>query len=78
MPNQQPKVTDSRAFQGRLERELIVGGLIVGLVIGVGLIFLFWGLTAALTSLLCFVLFLGIIALVWGFLLLIDWLGKRA
>ncbi len=77
MSKQRPNVTDSRGFQRQLERELIIGGLLIGLVVGIGLIYLFWGRTAALTSLLCFVLFLGIIGLVWGFLLLVDWLGKR-
>jgi hypothetical protein len=70
-------VTDSRAYQRRLERELVIGGLAIGLVLGVGLIFLFWGQSAALTSLICFGLFLGVIAVVWGFLQLITWLGER-
>jgi hypothetical protein len=70
-------VPDSRSYQSRLERELVSGGLLIGLVVGIGLIYLFWGETAALTSLLCFVLFLGVIALVWGLLLVIGWLGER-
>ncbi len=77
MSKERPNVTDSRGFQRRLERELIIGGLIVGLVVGIGLIYLFWGQTAALTSLTCFVLFLAIIGLVWGFLRLVEWLGNR-
>ena len=76
--SQSPKrVTDSRAYGRQLERELVAGGLLIGLVVGVGLIYLFWGPSAAVTSALCFVGFLGVIALVWGFLLLVDWLGKR-
>ncbi len=77
MSRRQTNVTDSRGYQRQLERELILGGLIIGLIVGVGLIYLIWGWTAALTSLLCFVLFLGVIAIVWAFLLLVDWLGKR-
>ncbi len=77
MSKRQPNVTDSRGFQRELERELIIGGLIIGLIVGVGLIYLIWGRTAALTSLLCFVLFIGVIAIVWVFLLLVDWLGRR-
>ncbi len=77
MSKPRPNVTDSRGMQRQLERELVVGGLVIGLVVGIGLIYLFWGQTAALTSLLCFVLFLGIIGLVWAFLLLVDWLGRR-
>ncbi len=77
MSKQRPSVTDSRRFQRQLERELIIGGLIVGLVVGIGLIYLIWGQTAAFTSLTCFILFLGIIGLVWGFLRLVEWLGNR-
>ncbi len=77
MPPPNKNLTDSRAYQGQLERELIVGGLAIGAVVGIGLIYLIWGPTPALTSLVCFVGFLGIIALVWGFLLVVDWLGKR-
>jgi uncharacterized RDD family membrane protein YckC len=70
-------ITDSRSYQGRLERELIIGGLLIGLVVGIGLILLFWGRQAALTALLCFGLFLGLIAVLWGILQVIGWLGGR-
>lgn len=71
------KITDSRGYQRRLERELVIGGLAIGLVLGVGLIYLFWGQSAALTSLGCFVLFLAVIGVVWGSLQVITWLGER-
>lgn len=70
-------IRDSRSYQSSLERELIIGALLIGLVVGVGLIYLFWGESAALTSLLCFALFLVIVAVVWGFLRVISWLGER-
>ncbi len=70
-------VTDSRAFERQLQRELIVGGLVIGTVVGVGLIFLIWGPAAALTALSCFVLFLGLIGLVWLILVGFAWLGKE-
>lgn len=70
-------VTDSRAYQRQLERELIVGGLVIGLIVGVGLIYLFWGQSAAVTSLICFGGFVAVIAVVWGFLQMITWLGER-
>lgn len=70
-------ISDSRSYQSRLERELIVGALLIGLVVGIGLIYLFWGESAALTGLLCFGLFLGIIAVVSVFLQAITWLGER-
>ncbi len=77
MPRQQQNVTDSRAFQRRLERELIIGGLIIGAVVGLGLIFIIYGQTAALTALACFGLFLGLIAVVWLILAGFAWLGKE-
>ncbi len=75
--SRQQKVTDSRAFQRRLERELIIGGLIIGSVVGLGLILLIYGQTAALTALACFGLFLGLIAVVWLILVGFAWLGKE-
>ncbi len=70
-------VTDSRAFERQLQRELIIGGLVIGTVVGVGLIFVIWGQAAALTALSCFVLFLGLIGLVWLILVGFAWLGKE-
>ncbi len=70
-------VTDSRGFQRQLERELVIGGLLIGLVVGVGLIFLIWGRDAALTALACFGLFGGLIALVWLILVGFTWLGRE-
>lgn len=68
---------DQRAYRVRLERELIVGGLIIGFVIGIGGIYLLWGIIAAETGLLCFVGFLVVVALVWGVLTLLGWLADR-
>lgn len=76
MPNPHP-ADNPRAFQSQLERELVIGGVIVGLVIGIGGIYFLWGSAAAVTSLLCFALFLGIVALVWGLLTLAAWFGNR-
>lgn len=75
--SRQYKADNSRAFQGQLERELVIGGVIVGVIIGVGGIYFLWGATPALTSLLCFGLFLGVVALVWGLLTLAAWFGNR-
>lgn len=80
MANDMPdlrKADNPRAYQKQLERELVIGGVIVGLVIGIGGIYFLWGSAAAVTSLLCFVLFLAIVALVWGLLTLAAWLGNR-
>jgi hypothetical protein len=74
---QQNRIDNPRAFQSQLERELVIGGVIVGLVVGIGLIYLIWGATPALTALACFVMFLGVVALVWGLLTLAAWFGNR-
>jgi hypothetical protein len=63
---------NSRTYQGRLERELIIGGIIVGVVVGGGLIALIWGSTALFTALACFAGMLGLIAVVWLFLKLLE------
>jgi hypothetical protein len=71
------KADNPRAFQGQLERELVIGGIIVGVIVGIGGIYFLWGATPALTSLMCFVMFLGVVALVWGLLTFASWLGNR-
>ncbi len=71
------KADNPREYQKRLERELVLGGVIIGLIVGGGGIYLLWGAAAALTGLMCFGLFLGIVALVWGMLTLASWLGNR-
>jgi hypothetical protein len=63
---------DSRTFRGRLERELILGGTLVGLIVGGGLITLIWGVPALLVALGCFAGFLGLVGLVWGFLKIVE------
>ncbi len=63
---------NSRKYQGQIERELIVGGMIVGVVVGGGLIWLIWGNTAFFTALGCFVLFLGLIVVIWAFLKVLE------
>lgn len=68
---------DERAYRNRLERELIAGGLIIGFVIGIGGIYLLWGIGAAETGLLCFGGFLVVVVLVWGVLTLFGWIADR-
>ncbi len=71
--NKKPsQVFNSRKYQGQLERELIIGGILVGLVVGGGLINLIWGSTVFFSALGFFVLFLGAIAIVWLFLKLLE------
>ena len=63
---------NSRTYRGQVERELIFGGVLVGLVIGGGLIALFWGIPGLFTALLFFLGFWLMVGLVWGFLKLLE------
>jgi hypothetical protein len=72
MSQKPSKQFNSRKFQGQMERELIIGGIAVGLVVGGGLIYLFWGISALMTSLTCVVSFGGLILVVWLFLKVIE------
>ncbi len=78
MPDSPGRPTDTRAFGRQLERELILGGMLVGLVVGVGLIGLIWGPQAALTAFACFALFGGLVVVIWLLLALMTWIGNRS
>lgn len=72
MAKKSEKSFNSRNYQSQLERELIFGGVLVGLVIGGGLIALIWGIPALFVALLCFGGFWILVGLVWGFLKLLE------
>ena len=63
---------NSRKYQGQLERELILGGIIITIVVGGGLIALIWGGSAFFAAMGCFALALGVIALIWLVLKVIE------
>lgn len=67
---------NSRKYQGQLERELILGGILITLLIGGGLIAFFWGGSAFVTALSCFALAGGLIAVLWLFLKLLEWFAR--
>lgn len=67
---------DSRKYQRSLERQLVAGGILVGGFAGIGLIYLFWGSAAALTSVGCLAGLVVVIGVVWGFLAIIARLGE--
>ncbi len=66
---------NSRRYQGRLERELIAGGIGVGFVLGAALIYLFWGASAVITAIGCFGMFAVLGLAIWAFLALLGRLG---
>lgn len=63
---------NSRKYQGQIERELVIGGILVGCVVGGGLVALIWGSTVFFTALGFFALFLGLVVIVWLFLKLLE------
>jgi hypothetical protein len=72
------KERDLRKYANQTFVRLIAGGLLVLFIVGDGLIYLFYGAGAALTGLLCLVGGLAPIVLILLFMLLLDWVVKRA
>jgi len=77
MSKKSEPVFNSRGYRGQIERELIIGGIIIGLVVGGGLITLFWGVPALFTALMCFAGFLVVVGIVWGFLKLVEIISRE-
>ena len=73
MPEPKPERSfNSRTYQRKIERELILGGIVITIVLGGGLIFLFWGPDAFFSALVCFGLALGLGVLIWLILKLFE------
>ena len=72
MPKKIDQVFDSRKDQGKLERELVYGGVVIGLVVGGGLITLIWGVPALFVVLMIFLGFWVLVGIIWGFLKLLE------
>ncbi|MBI3538088.1 MAG: hypothetical protein HY070_11095 [Chloroflexi bacterium] len=51
---------NSRKYQGQVERELIVGGIVITIFVGGGLIWLIWGQAALIAALACFGIFFAL------------------
>ena len=68
---------NSRRYQGQLDRELIIAGIIILVGLGGGLIALIWGMQTFLTSLLCFGGGIGLMAIIWGFLKILEIVSRE-
>jgi hypothetical protein len=55
-----------------------VGGLLLLFVVGIGLIYLFYGQGAALTGLLCMVVALIPLILIWVMFIVLEFITKKA
>jgi hypothetical protein len=69
---------DLRKYARQTNIQLIAGGLIVIFVVGIGLIYLFFGQGAALTGLLCLVVGLIPLFLIWLMFIILEFITKRA
>ncbi len=68
---------DLRAYARSTTARLIVGGLALAFLIGDGLVYLVYGRQAAATAVLCTGLGLAPVALIWIFLLALEWLARK-
>ncbi len=69
---------DLRKYARQTNVRLIVGGFILVFVVGIGLIYLFYGQEAALTGLLCLVVGLIPLLLIWLMFFVLEIITKRA
>jgi hypothetical protein len=69
---------DLRKYARQTNVRLIVGGFILVFVVGIGLIYLFYGQGAALTGLLCLIVGLIPLLLIWLMFFILDIITKRA
>jgi len=76
MSQKPDKSFNSRRYQGQVERELIVGAILITLIVGGGLIALIWGREAFFAALLFFGGALLLAGLVWGFLKALEIMSR--
>ncbi len=69
---------DLRRFARQTNARLAVGGLILLFVVGDGLIYLFYGRSAAIFGFLCLIVGLLPLVLIWLVLWLVEAITKRA
>ena len=69
---------DLRKYAQQTNLRLILGGIFLLFVVGIGLIYVFYGRAAAFTGLLCLIIGLIPIILIWLMLWLLERLTKRA
>ena len=71
-------IRDLRKHASQTTFRLIVIGLILFFAVGSGLIYVFYGPSAAIGGLLCMGVGLVPIILIWLFFIVADWIVKRA
>ena len=69
---------DLRKHARQTRLRLVLGMIVLAFVVGDGLIYLFYGRGPALMGLVCLLGALVPTGIVWLFILLLDWIVKRA
>ena len=69
--------TDLRRYSSQTTVRLVIGAIVILFIVGLGLVWWFYGLGAALMGVLCVLGALVPVGLIWFFLFGIDWLAKR-
>ena len=69
---------DLRRYARQTNTRLFVGFLLILFIVGDGLIYWIYGREAAFLGLLCLVAGLLPLGLIWGLLIVLGWLAKKA
>jgi hypothetical protein len=69
---------DLRRYAGQTTFRLVTGFVLILFLVGLGLIYVFYGPASAAFGLVCLVAGLAPLAAIWAILSLIEWLVNRA
>lgn len=69
---------DLRRYARQTNTRLFIGFLLILVIVGLGLIAIFFGPESALFGLLCLAAGLAPLVLIWLALLVIEWIARRA
>jgi len=71
-------IKDLRRYARQTQIRLILGGILLLILVGNGLIYIFYGKEAAILGLICLVIGLSPLVLIGLFLLILEWIVRRA
>lgn len=69
---------DLRQYSRQTTARLVIGFILLLFLIGLGLIYIFYGREGAVFGLVCLLAGLAPLVLIWFFLRLLEWIVKRA